>query len=208
LFQKLIARQLAKPSGLVGRRFTARWLNKANARMNQLTLEQLDVAAGDRILEVGFGGGHLLELILQVGPPAFLAGSDISSDMVQRASHRLRSEVRSGLLELRCGDIEALPYSNGQFTKLCTVNTIYFWRDPAVALAECRRVLEAGGKILICFNSREDLEAWPIHKHGFRLYEVAEVEALLKQSGFENIEVVSANDADQGLYYCVKAVAA
>jgi arsenite methyltransferase len=206
LFQKLIARQLAKPSGLVGR-FTARWLNKANARMNKLTLEQLNVTAEDRILEVGFGGGQLLELILQSGPPAFLAGSDLSSDMVQFTSRRLRSDLRSGRLELRCGDIDALPYANARFTKLCTVNTIYFWRNPATALAECRRVLEAGGQILICFNSRESLEASPIHKHGFRLYDVTEVETLLRQSRFENIEAIDGHDADQGQFYCVRAVA-
>jgi ubiquinone/menaquinone biosynthesis C-methylase UbiE len=208
LFQKLIARQLAKPSGLLGRKFTARWLNKANARMNQLTLEQLAISPSDSILEVGFGGGDLLEQIQRSGPPAFLAGLDISADMVRLARRRLQSYLPDGNFEVRCGDIEAIPYNAGQFTKLCTVNTIYFWRNPAVALAECLRVLHVGGQVFICFNSREDLEAWPIHKHGFRLYEVAEVEALLKASGFESIRVASANDADQGLFYCVSGVAA
>ena len=183
LFQKFIARQLAKPSGLVGRKLTARWLNKANASMNQLTLKQLAISPSDSILEIGFGGGDLLEQIQRSGPPAFLAGLDISPDMVRLAS--LRLQRLDGNFEARCGDIEAIPYNAGQFTKLCTVNTIYFWRNPAVALAECRRVLRLGGQVLICFNSREDLEAWPIHKHGFRLYEVAEVEAL-KASGFES----------------------
>jgi SAM-dependent methyltransferase len=207
VFHKLIARQLAKPSGLVGRRFTARWLNKANARMNQLTLEQLRISPQDSILEIGFGGGALLEQMLRAGPPAFLAGLDISTDMVQLASRQLSPHLSDGKLEVRCGDVKAIPYANGQFTKVCTVNTIYFWQNPAAAFMECRRVLQVGGQIFICFNSLEDLEAWPIHKHGFRLYEVAEVESLLIASGFETINVASANDADQGLYYCVSGVA-
>ncbi|HEV7473090.1 MAG TPA: class I SAM-dependent methyltransferase [Pyrinomonadaceae bacterium] len=207
MFQKLIARQLAKPSGLVGRTFTARWLNRANARMNQLTLAQLAISPQDSILEVGFGGGDLLEQILRAGPPALLAGLDISPDMVQLANRRLQRRVSDTKFEVRCGDIENILYATGQFNKLCSVNTIYFWRNPAAALAECRRVLQTGGQILLCFNSREDLETWPIHRHGFRLYDVAEVEALLRAAGFENIQVTSANDEEQGLYYCVQAVA-
>ena len=56
LLQKFIARQLAHPTGWFGRRFTARWLNKANLAMNELTLEQLSTSSEDRILEIGFGG--------------------------------------------------------------------------------------------------------------------------------------------------------
>lgn len=175
--------------------------------MNQLTLGQLALAPQDRILEVGFGGGALLEQILRAGPPAFLAGLDISTDMVRLAGRRLQRYISDGKLEVSCGNVEALPYAAGQFTKLCTVNTIYFWPDPAAAFAECRRVLQTGGQILVCFNSREELEAWPPHKHGFRLYEVAEIESLLIASGFETVRVVNANDADQGRYYCVSGVA-
>jgi SAM-dependent methyltransferase len=207
VFQKFIARQLAQPSGLVGRRFTARWLNKANARMNRLTLEQLAPVPADRILEVGFGGGDLLERILSVGPTAFVAGIDLSADMVRLAGERLQRYLSNRQLEVRCGNIESIPYGAGEFTKLCSVNTIYFWRDPSVALAECRRVLRPGGQILLCFNSRQDLEKWPIHKHGFRLYEIAEVEDLLRVAGFSSIAVASAHDVDQGLFYCVKGVA-
>jgi SAM-dependent methyltransferase len=207
VLQKFIARQLAHPSGLFGRLFTARWLDKANARMNQLTLERLAIKAEDRLLEVGFGGGDLLERILSTRQSEFVAGVDLSADMVRLVSRRLRSYIEAGKAEVRCGDIEALPHNDGEFTKLCSVNTLYFWRNPALALAECRRVLRPGGQILLCFNSREDLEAWPIHKHGFRPYEVAEVENLLRAAGFKTIEVASANDVNQGLFYCVSGIA-
>lgn len=207
MLQKFIARQLAQPSGLFGRLFTARWLDKANARMNQLTLERLAINPEDRVLEVGFGGGDLLEQILTSTQREFVAGVDRSVAMVRLVSRRLRSYIQAAKAEVRCGDIEALPYRDGEFTKLCSVNTIYFWRDPSVALTECRRVLRPGGQILLCFNSRADLEAWPIHKHGFRLYEVAEVENLLRVAGFKTIEVASAEDSKQGVFYCVSGIA-
>jgi len=60
MFQSFFSRQLAKPSGLFGRLFTARWLEKTNVGMNALTLDSLALGENDRLLEVGFGSGYLL----------------------------------------------------------------------------------------------------------------------------------------------------
>lgn len=208
MLQKLIARQLAHPSGLIGRLFIARWLDKASVEMNKLTLEQLAIEPEDRILEVGFGGGDLLEKVLSSRPCEFVAGVDLSADMVSLVGRRLRRYILAGRVEVRCGDIEALPFGDGEFTKLCSVNTLYFWRNPSAALAECRRVLKRDGRIVLCFNSKEELALWPGHKHGFRLYDLAEVESLLKIAGFTAIEVTSARDSEQGVFYCVAGVVA
>lgn len=175
--------------------------------MNQLAFEGLDVTTGDRILEVGFGGGDLLERILRLEQAAFVAGIDHSADMVELAGKRLRFHIREHKLEVRCGDIEALPYGHAEFTKLCSVNTIYFWRDPVAALSECRRVLKPQGRLVLCFNSKQDMQAWPIHQHGFKLFELAEVESLLRSAGFSNIEVTSAREPRQGLFHCVSGTA-
>jgi SAM-dependent methyltransferase len=128
--------------------------------------------------------------------------------MVRVVSRRLQTYVDEGKAAVRLADVEMLPYPVAEFTKVCSVNTLYFWNDPAVALAECHRVLLRGGQLLLCFNSKKDLEAWPIHRYGFRLYELAEVEALLKAAGFSSIQVVDVHDKDQGLFYCVSSVAA
>lgn len=208
MLQKFIARQLARPSGLCGRLLIARWLNRASAAMNELTLEQLLLEPEDRVLEIGFGGGGLLERILSTEPGAYVAGVDLSIDMVNVAGRRLRGYVRDGRAELRAGDIEALPYADGRFTKLCSVNTLYFWRNPALAMAECRRVLKRDGRAVFCFNAKDDLARWPGHKHGFRLYELSEVEELLAVAGFTSIEAVSATDSEQGMFYCVSGTVA
>lgn len=176
--------------------------------MNRRTLEQLAVEAEDRILEVGFGSGDLLEKILSGQPCEFVAGIDLSDEMVRLAGRRLRRYILAGRAQVRGGDIEALPFGDGEFTKLCSVNTLYFWRNPSVALAECRRVLRPHGRIVLCFNAKEELALWPGHKYGFRLYDLAEVECLLKDAGFTAIEVTSARDSEQGMFYCVAGVVA
>ena len=68
-------------------------------------------------------------------------------------------------------------------------------------------MLAAGGLLVLCFNAKQDLARWPGHKHGFRLYELTEVEAGLGKAGFEVADVVSENDPAQGLFHCVSAKA-
>ncbi|HEX7177309.1 MAG TPA: class I SAM-dependent methyltransferase [Pyrinomonadaceae bacterium] len=207
MLQRFFARQLARPSGLFGRLVTARWLDKSSATMNQLTFERLSLQPDDRVLEVGFGSGYLLKKILSAGPCAHVAGIDPSADMVRLVERRLGKFIRGGKARIREGSIEALPFGDGEFTKLCTVNTLYFWQEPAVPLSECRRVLREDGLLVLCFNAKEDLERWPGHKYGFRLYELSEIEEELTRSGFGAIDVARGHDPAQGLFYCVNAKA-
>jgi ubiquinone/menaquinone biosynthesis C-methylase UbiE len=207
VLQRFFARQLARPSGLFGRFVTSRWLDKSSAAMNLLTFERLSLQPADRVLEVGFGSGYLLEKILSSDPRTHASGVDPSAEMVGLAGRRLRKFIDGGRARVREGSIEALPFGDGEFTKLCTVNTIYFWREPPAALSECRRVLPKGGLLVVCFNAKEDLMRWPGHRHGFSLYELHEVEDALTRAGFGALDVARGRDPAQGLFYCVNAKA-
>jgi SAM-dependent methyltransferase len=208
MFQAFFSRQLAKPSGLFGRLFTARWLEKANAGMNSLTLEALALAPSDRLLEIGFGSGHLLEKVVSHRRCTFAAGVDISPEMVDRVGARLRAYIDAGKAQIRHGDIESIPFADGEFTKLCSVNTLYFWRDPPRALTECRRVLAPGGRLALCFNAKSEMLKWPGHVHGFTLYELVEIEAMLAAAGFGEITTADGDDPAQGRFHCVCATSA
>ncbi|HEV2146343.1 MAG TPA: class I SAM-dependent methyltransferase [Longimicrobiaceae bacterium] len=204
MIQAFLARQLARPTGLFGRWIMAPLLNRGNRAMNRLTLEQLALTPDDRVLEIGFGGGDLLHQILAL-PGSFAAGLDLSAEMVARAQRRFRSAVRARRLHLQQGTIEALPFPAATFTHVCSVNTLCFWPDVARALAECRRVLQSDGALMLCFTARADLERWPGHRHGFRLYDIAELEEHLRAAGFRNIEVTQGANPQQGRFYCVRS---
>lgn len=208
MFESFFSRQLANPSGLFGRLITARWLEKANVGMNALTLESLALGTNDRLLEIGFGSGYLLEQVLSNRSCDYVAGVDVSQEMVQHVSRRLRRHIEDRKADIRQGDIESIPFVDAAFSKLCTVNTLYFWRDAKLALAECRRVLRPEGRLAICFNSKKDLAQWPGHVHGFTLYELADVEEMLVAAGFTGIEKRTGNDKDQGEFYCLTGIAA
>jgi ubiquinone/menaquinone biosynthesis C-methylase UbiE len=183
-----VAGQLRRPSGRIAG-VVARFLNLVNAPMNARTLALLDLRPDDRVLELGFGGGSLLARMAAVTTRGAVVGVDFSPEMVERATRRLGSRVASGRIELRCADAAALPYPDGHFTRVCTVNTIYFWKDAHAVAAELRRVLAPGGRLVICFNPKATAEKLPFTKHGFTLYEPAEVEALLVSAGLRDVRL-------------------
>jgi len=107
-----------------------------------------------------------------------VTGVSLSPAMVARGSG----------LDVHPAPAEALPFEEGRFDKAVSVNSLYFWPDPAAAFAELGRVLGPGGKLVLCFEPPEELRKWRGHVHGFRLHEVAEVQALMEGAGFGAIE--------------------
>ena len=184
-----VAAQLRRPSGRIAG-LVAWLLNRVNAPMNQRTLALLDVRPDDRVLEVGFGGGSLLASIAALATRGTVTGVDFSPEIVERAVRRFGSQ---GHIEVRCADASALPYPDGRFTKACTVNTIYFWPDPGAVLQEFRRVLADGGRLVVSFGAKETAEKLPYTRHGFTLYEAAEVQALFEAAGFGTVRLEAAS---------------
>ena len=80
--RSFVAKQLGSPSGLFGR-LLMRFLNRGNVDMNDFTIKQLNLQQGNRILEIGFGGGYLLDKIIATQTPSFVAGIDPSVDVLQ-----------------------------------------------------------------------------------------------------------------------------
>jgi ubiquinone/menaquinone biosynthesis C-methylase UbiE len=199
-----LAGQLRKPSGLFGRVVVGRVLNRGNAAMNELTRQLLELVPDDRVLEVGFGGGDLIDRMAPALTTGRIVGVDFSPDMTALCAKRFAPLVRAGRLELRCGPVETLPYADGSFTKACTVNTIYFWSDPVGALREMRRTLVPQGRLVVTFNPPATAGKLPYTKHGFTLYEPDQVRALLRDAGGRDVELV-AGTSRLGEFFCAVA---
>lgn len=182
--QKWLARQFAHPRGPIGRWLIAPWLNRISRSMNALALEALELSGNEDVLEVGFGGGDLLALILE-RTSGKVFGADISATMVARARRRFARQGRR--LRLNCASVEALPIETAAVDRACSVNNIYFWSDPAAAMRELARVTRPGGTLSLCFEPAEELRKWPGHRNGFRLFEEEEMRVLMEQAGFRNI---------------------
>ena len=185
----------------------SRWLRSHTKAVNNWALEQFSLRPGDRLLEIGFGSGDLLYKALDRNDRLQAAGLDPSEEMVRLAHKRLQPFLRQQRVEIKQGGVEAIPFEASRFSRLISVNTLYFWSSPASALAECRRVLEDQGEFTLCFDAKENLERWRGHHFGFRLYEPPEVEGLLSGTGFDVVDVRSCTFPGYGKAYCVIAKA-
>jgi ubiquinone/menaquinone biosynthesis C-methylase UbiE len=100
------------------------------ASLNSEALGLLALQPSDRLLEVGFGHGRTIRLATAQVPQGFVAGVDVSEDMVRMAHRRCVDLVGKGLVELTVGDSRRLPYVDTSFDKVLSVHRIYFWKEP------------------------------------------------------------------------------
>lgn len=207
MIRAFLAKQLGYPSGIFGR-LLMKLLNKGNANMNDFTFQQLELQPGDAVLEIGFGGGYLLEKIIDSQIPSPIAGIDPQMDVVKMGNKKFSQAISEGTLELQQASGENLPYEDNTFTKICTVNTLYFWSNPQAVLKESHRLLQPQGKLIVCYNSPEFLEQAKLTHYGFTAYQPAELESLLVNAGFVDVATATADGGmGNGVFYCTCAIA-
>ncbi|MEM9926453.1 MAG: methyltransferase domain-containing protein [Cyanobacteria bacterium P01_D01_bin.50] len=210
MINQFLASQLRQPSGWFGKQIISRILNRDNASMNNLALRMLKLKSkanrrhprGIRVLELGFGGGYLLNKLLKNPEVEFVAGVDVSPEMVDFCRQRFSSEIKAGKLKLNYGNTVNPANFNHSFTKICTVNTIYFWSDVKQTLSQLYQILEVEGSLVICFNSKDFLKKTALPKYGFQLYETEEVKKMMKAVGFKNINWI-VNSEPKQQFVCI-----
>ncbi len=181
-----VAAQLRRPSGDVAVEVAER-LNKANTTTNHQAIALLDVQPGEQVLEIGPANGAFAPVIVESAPGVTYAGLDWSPEMVQAATARNQLLVQAGHAQFVQGSSDAIPFEDAAFDKVLTVHTLYFWEKPEDHLAEIRRVLKPGGLFCLCFGDRAFMENLPFAQHGFRLFDRAAAETLLRDNGFTPI---------------------
>jgi len=183
-----LARQLAHPRGWFGRTVITRVLNRGNRDLIDATLRDMALTPETRLLDVGFGGGLLLQRAHDQGVRV-LAGVDPSEEAV--AQLRGRSDVlRGARLRLEVGVVEALPFPDAGFDVVASTNTVYFWPDLARAFSELYRVLGAGGLLTVGFSSASKLRSFgAITRHGFHFHEDAALLAAAAGAGFGDVSL-------------------
>jgi ubiquinone/menaquinone biosynthesis C-methylase UbiE len=109
-------------------------------------VERSGVAPGERVLEVGPGGGAISEVALaRIGPAGRLVCLDLQIDMLRKV--RARLGPRSPLLVQASGS--ALPFRSGVFDRCFLVSVLGEIPDKNGAMAELRRVLRPGGVLAV-----------------------------------------------------------
>ena len=189
---EFIARQASRPHGVLGR-LLARVMAIETAALNDEALELLALRATDRLLEVGFGHGRTIRRAAMQVPWGFVAGVDISNDMVRMARRRCSDLLGKGLVGLSVGDGRSLPEADHSFDKALCVHTIYFWKEPANNLHEIFRVLKPNGQLVLGFRAKSATgSAADFPASVYTFYSTHEVRALLRAAGFVKIDMRNA----------------
>jgi ubiquinone/menaquinone biosynthesis C-methylase UbiE len=111
------------------------------------TLHTLSAAAGQRLLEVGCGGGHALQAAAElVGATGLVMGIDASATMAAASQARVAGRGRVRVL---VADAQRLPFADGVFDGCRAERVLQHLPDPAEALAEMVRVTRPGGLVLV-----------------------------------------------------------
>ncbi len=102
--------------------------------------------AGRRILDAGCGSGPLAAALLAKG--AIVTGFDSSPRMVELARQRLGEGAALQVADLG----EPLPFADGAFDDVVSSLVLHYLEDWSAPLAELRRVLVPGGRLILSVN--------------------------------------------------------
>ncbi|MEM9138118.1 MAG: class I SAM-dependent methyltransferase [Cyanobacteria bacterium P01_F01_bin.42] len=182
-----LAAQLRKPTGPQADE-VAQDMNRSNARVIAACIQLLGIEACDRVLEIGPSNGSHIVSVMESADNLQYVGIDWSADMIAAAARLNSSFIEASSVELVVGDAASLPFDDGSFDKVFSVNTLYFWSDPEAQLQEIRRVIKSGGHLCLAFGDREFMQNLPFTQTGFTLYNDVEVKALLASCNFDLLQ--------------------
>jgi SAM-dependent methyltransferase len=186
--------QFGQPHGQVGR--LVGWIMAhENLRTNRLVVDELELGVDDRVLEVGCGPGVALALAAQRASRGHVSGVDPSPVMVAQARRRSAEQIGAGRADVTVASAAALPYDEESFTRIFSVNALPHWPSAADGLAEIRRVLRPGGRVLIALRMQRAGGGADPHAHGATEADIAGLRATLGRLGLVN---VSSREHDLG----------
>lgn len=149
---------------------------------------------GERVVDLGAGMGPATVVAARSG--ANVLAVDPTPFMRRILKLRLLTNSQRALITVLDGAAESLPLETGSIDALWTVNTVHHWTSVASAVAELKRVLRAGGRVVLVDEDFED----PTHPFSERMHarraaharhfaqvDPEAVAALLKEHGFIDV---------------------
>ncbi len=169
-------------------------------------VEIMDIAGGERVLDVATGtGAVLIPAAQRVGRFGRVVGVDLAKNMLEQADDAAR-EMGLDNFELYKMDAEHLEFRDGIFDVVTCAFSLFLFPAMDVALREMYRVLASGGRLGVALFGRDPVPfdpGWRLFADQVQAYGVGvrtpqrvayapeEAQALLAAPGFVKVETQS-----------------
>lgn len=182
-----------------------RSLHVPEAAVEAAILEAVGAQPLQSLLDLGTGTGRILQLLAPRAERA--VGIDSSPAMLAVARANLE-DAGLARVELRQGDINALPVERGSFDLVILHQVLHFLDDPARALREAAAALRPGGRLLVVdFAPHEHEFLRQEHQHRRLGFAHDQLAAWFAESGLELCAQRDLQPGEQGLLTVTISVA-
>ncbi|MBD0330312.1 MAG: class I SAM-dependent methyltransferase [Thermoleophilia bacterium] len=145
---EVVRRDYATEDGLAARRAAYRSYPTTGPHAVELAVRAVAEAAPRRLLEVGCGDGELAERLSR----------EVGCEVVALdQSERMIELTRGRGIDTRLGDVQQLPFADGEFDCAVAAWMLYHVPDVDRAVAELARVLRPGGRLVATTNALDHL---------------------------------------------------
>ncbi|MDU8946753.1 class I SAM-dependent methyltransferase [Ovoidimarina sediminis] len=129
--------------------YEASWVRAQMGRAAEDLVAAVNVAPGDRVIDVGCGTGVVARTAAELtGSAADVIGTDVSAEMVEAAAKFAAEAGYPDIVWLEC-DAAAIPLPDATFDVVLCQQGLQFMPDKPGAMAEMARVMKPGGRLAL-----------------------------------------------------------
>lgn len=177
-----IKENFKEPHGIIGK-IAGKIMELENRELNEWAVHLLNIKPGERVLEIGYGPGYGIAYLLNQHEKVVVDGIDVSEDMKELASKKLKEEIAEQKVNLFVGDIEERRLPSNQYDKVLSVNNYTLWDEQVEILTNIYKAMVKEGRIVITIQPRqEDAQLGRTKEFG------QQIKQDLQSCGFRHIE--------------------
>ena len=184
-------------------------------RLNDELRRMCNVQPGDRVLDIGCGGGQTTRQAARTAHEGSAFGVDVSAAAIERA-RRMAAEEGLTNIGFECADAQHHPFPPERFDLAMSRFGTMFFADPAAAFANIRRTLRRAGRLVMMVWQAPERNEWDVAIRGalsaagadiappaqqsdpFSLADPETVASILGAAGFTAVHFT---DVQQPVYY-------